>query len=457
MHVAGLLWTTDFNYALKDLRIKLPLLALPVIFSSGPVLSSKQFRLVLLALIASVLSAAMIGFAIWAGWTGVEVKDIRDISPFVSHIRLSLLICLAVITGLYFVAVEHRYVAVLVPVLVALVAFLVLLESVTGIGILIAVLINIGVRRSFYLESKWWRALIIAACVAIPCLMYLYIKSVNSGFAAKEVVDYASLEKSTASGNEYNHLQDNQERENGYLIWIYLCDDELEQQWNQRSDLDYRGLDRKGQELRHTLIRYMTSLGLRKDSAGVWALSKQDVEAVESGIANVVYTSRFGLYGRVHQLIWEVEQYRKGLNPSGHSLTMRFEYWKTALNIIRQQPLTGVGTGDLPDAFKEQYVKDGSMLDEKWRLRAHNQYLSIAVAFGIPGLLLFISVLFYTLVNRLQKGDTLFLAFWLVAAISMFTEDTLETQAGVTFFALFYCLFLFVNPQKGDRDGISGH
>jgi O-antigen ligase len=111
----------------------------------------------------------------------------------------------------------------------------------------------------------------------------------------------------------------------------------------------------------------------------------------------------------------------------------------------------------LPDAFKEQYVKDGSMLDEKWRLRAHNQYLSIAVAFGIPGLLLFISVLFYTLVNRLKKGDTLFLAFWLVAAISMFTEDTLETQAGVTFFALFYCLFLFVNPQKGDRDGISGH
>ena len=35
----------------------------------------------------------------------------------------------------------------------------------------------------------------------------------------------------------------------------------------------------------------------------------------------------------------------------------------------------------------------------------------------------------------------------------MVTEDTLETQAGVTFFALFTSIFLFVNPQNPRIDG----
>jgi hypothetical protein len=30
----------------------------------------------------------------------------------------------------------------------------------------------------------------------------------------------------------------------------------------------------------------------------------------------------------------------------------------------------------------------------------------------------------------------------------MLTEDTLETQAGVTFYALFNCLFLFAKPEE---------
>jgi len=31
LHVIGLLWTTDFDYASRDIQIKLPLLALPLI------------------------------------------------------------------------------------------------------------------------------------------------------------------------------------------------------------------------------------------------------------------------------------------------------------------------------------------------------------------------------------------------------------------------------------------
>ena len=47
LHLIGLLWTTNFTYALKDLKTKLPLLLLPLILSSTPVLSEKNFRTVL--------------------------------------------------------------------------------------------------------------------------------------------------------------------------------------------------------------------------------------------------------------------------------------------------------------------------------------------------------------------------------------------------------------------------
>jgi hypothetical protein len=453
MHVAGLIYTTDFAYAFKDLRIKLPLLALPVILSTAPPLTRKQFENILLALVSGTVIAALAGFITWMGWTGKQVNDVRDIALFVSHIRLSLLICLSIFVCIWFAVSQHRHTLMLIPVMLFLLVFLFILESLTGLIILSIVLLVLGLRRSIYLESGYWKWILMFVSVMIPAVFTWYVYSIFQEFNQREKVDYTMLPLQTPSGNPYMHYSDRQDYENGNLIWIYVCEDELQQQWDKRSKMKYMGLDARGQELRFTLIRYMTSRGLKKDSAAVWALTENDIKTVEKGIANINYTGRSILYGRIQQVIWEIERYSNGGDPSGHSVTMRWEYWKTAVHIIRENPIFGVGTGDVPAAFREQYIKDGSMLTERWRLRAHNQYLSLAVAFGLPGMLFFIVGLIYVLRNRLKNQDTLFLAFWLIAVVSMLTEDTLETQAGVTFFALFYCLFLFVNPQKRSCGG----
>ena len=44
--------TTDFHYGFKDVRVKLPLLIIPIIFSSMPVFSDKQFKTVALVFAA---------------------------------------------------------------------------------------------------------------------------------------------------------------------------------------------------------------------------------------------------------------------------------------------------------------------------------------------------------------------------------------------------------------------
>ena len=101
----------------------------------------------------------------------------------------------------------------------------------------------------------------------------------------------------------------------------------------------------------------------------------------------------------------------------------------------------GVGTGDVDRAFKEQYEKDQSKLEEKWRLRTHNQYITLGIAFGVSGILLVMAVLFYPLISNYKAAGFVFSSFILIAAVSMLSEDTLETQAGITFFAFLYCLF----------------
>jgi hypothetical protein len=135
-------------------------------------------------------------------------------------------------------------------------------------------------------------------------------------------------------------------------------------------------------------------------------------------------------------------------DANGHSITQRFEYWKAAAGIITGHPVLGVGTGDIQQAFDHQYEISKTNLRKEWRLRSHNQYLSITVAFGFFGLIWFLFALIYPSLKLKGYSDFLYLTFFIVAAVSFITEDTLETQVGVTFFAFLNAFFLFNKPEK---------
>jgi hypothetical protein len=67
LHLLGLLYTRDFNYGMEDVRKKIPLLLLPLIFSTTPALSKKNIELVLYLFISSVAVATFICFYILLG------------------------------------------------------------------------------------------------------------------------------------------------------------------------------------------------------------------------------------------------------------------------------------------------------------------------------------------------------------------------------------------------------
>ena len=157
------------------------------------------------------------------------------------------------------------------------------------------------------------------------------------------------------------------------------------------------------------------------------------------------------LKARIYGIIWQIDDYIDGGAPGGHSITQRWEFWKTGLNLLKANPIMGVGTGDIFNEMKMQYEADGTLLVRAYWKHPHNQFLSIAIAFGLLGLIWFLWSLFYPLYYYRANLDFVVIVFVLISLLSMMTEDTIETQAGVSFVAFFYSLFLFSHSQSKEN------
>ncbi len=450
-HALAMIYTSDLAYGLHDLKIKLPLLVLPIIIASSERLTAGEVKLVLLLFVAAVFASSLVSTAALLGWIPVAVEDFREASLFISHIRFALLVDMALFVLTFFaLRPGGRLSTKILYYLIALyfAGFLILSKSMTGIVVAILVGILLSLRWIIMHSGSMAKWFAIVGVVTIPVLISAYIgDKVSEFYTPKD--DLENLDQFTVQGNIYWHDTSNLDLENGYRVGLYWCEKEMESEWNKRSDFNYTGSDLKGQDIKFTLIRYLTSLGYRKDAYGVQRLDDRDVSLIEHGFANSNYRNKNRFHNRIYEIIWQVDIYKRGGNPSGHSLTQRIEFLKTGWAIFKQHWIFGVGTGDLQSAFEEQYNKSSTPLAQEWQLRAHNQWLTFAVAMGVIGFLLMVIAFFAPAI--IERGFTqyLFLLFFTIAFISMFNEDTLETQAGVAFIAFFYPLLLFSVPHEG--------
>jgi hypothetical protein len=454
LHAIGLLYSNDFQYALHDLRIKLPFLALPIIIGTSEQLSGKQIKYILLLFISTVIVSSFISTAILFDLTKIEVNDIREISPFISHIRFALLVNMAIFSLLYYIffnTSNKSYLRGKVIYIIAaiwLIIFLFLLQSFTGILIFIIITPFIIIVWAIKQKNPISKTTVILALIAGLSLITLYIAMSVRKFYSVEEIDPKNIDKYTVNGNKYFHDFNYKVLENGNYVRIYICEKELRNEWNKRSEYDYDGKDKKGQNINQTLIRYLTSKGLRKDSAGVSKLTKEDIRLIENGYSNYIFKSKLGIYPRIYQIIWEIDTYKKLGNPSGHSITQRFEFQKNAIQIIKKHFWIGVGTGDVLQAFNIQYNISNSPLAKRWRLKAHNQLITFFLTFGVFGFIWIMFSLIYPIFYEKKHRSLLFIIFFMIALFSMLNEDTLETHAGISFFSYFYALLLLGHKNE---------
>jgi hypothetical protein len=449
VHILGLIYTTDFDYALKDLRTKFPLLVLPLMLSTSEAFNRKQFYYLMLFFVLTVLVRSV--FNAWLIGTHRFV-DIRDVSHNVSHIIFSLLISLSIYTLFYFILKKHFFSlwqrGIFLLVILWFVFYLVKSQSFTGYAITLITLMILIPVLIFKTRNKMLRAGLLFAILLVTLGIFLTMKSIVTDYYRVIPVDFTTLEKNTSRGNPYIHNPYSPQTENGNYVWIYIQWDELRTSWNKRSKIPFDSLNMKKETVAYTVVRFLTSKGWRKDADAVDRLSKQEVSAIEKGVANEVFLRGFSIRGRIYEFLWGYDNYRKTGNPTGSTLMQRLEFWKASIGIIRENLLLGVGTGDMNIAFREQYEKMNTKLAPDQRWRSHNQFLSIFIGFGIFGFIWFLTAMFYPPFMLRRQDDFFLFVFMIISVLSMLPEDTIESQTGVTFFAFFYSFFLFATREK---------
>ncbi len=422
----GLLWSENIFEGFAAVKIKLPLLIVPLslFYVKRGLLTIK---IAVKTLIISTFFAALAGL-IYGGFI-----EPGNYSPYISHIRMGLLLALCL--GLSILERKRCFSILFGGVAVASVWHT---QSVTGVGMIAFAL--------FYtLVAIAWP--MYRAQTTLTALLTFIITGGIILFSMMPNTHSRELETHTPWGNEYTHYPERHLEENGHKVYINLAIDEMRPEWNNVSVVPFDSLDANGFPLKSTLTRYLTSQGKPKNGAQIASLSTEDISNIESGHTSVRISTHSGLSLRMDELKFELGNYLDGGNPNGNSVTMRLESFKAGTHVLKTGGLTtllfGKGTGDLPSSLNRAYVETESRLQEKFWKRTHNQYLAWWIGCGLIGLILWLVVL---LASWNSIEGSLKLAWWIVA-ISCLAEDTLETQAGVTFAALAITIFTLV-PSK---------
>jgi|LakMenE01Jun11ns_1017448.scaffolds.fasta_scaffold9958751_3 O-antigen ligase len=330
IHILGLFYTSNFGYAINDLKIKLPLLIFPIIIASTKQLTWVELRFILYCLIVSVFASSIYSLIIYSSTDIGNVDTLRNISPIISHIRLSLIICMSLFAIIHLILKSGKKISSALNIVLILIAtwffiFIGILGARAGYLALLSCSVVIFIYQ--IVATKKWNIVIIliSATIILPILMYKYVPSVSQ---------------------------------------------------------------------------------------------------------------------RISEVRNEINQYKDGGNPSGHSITQRFEYWKIAKHIFVSNPIIGVGTGDINDEYKLYYEIHDTPIKKEFQFRAHNQYFTILSTFGILGFAIFIFAFILPYFKGIQKYSLLPTVFIIITMLSMLTEDTLETQAGATFVSFFFSILL---------------
>jgi hypothetical protein len=452
VYLVGLIKTQNFNTAFAKLQIGLPLFLIPLAIGTSPNLNKIEIRKILIAFITGCFASSIYSFYKILTIHGNILEHMNEISPFIFHIRLA--IC--VVTSLVFLPWIYKSLkgktAKIVIAFIGLwfLIFLLIFQSLTGLVILffiILIFIIIQIFKTKDILIKWGAIVLgitfILTVVSGTFKFYLY------NFSPRPLKT-AQLEKLTLHGHPYFHDTTSYWIENGRFVNTYICNYELNKEWAIRSKFNINGNDKEGNKLYYTLTRYLTSKDFTKDSAGIWQLSDNDIANIENGISNPLYINSNGIKARTYRAMWEIYHYKHGSSPEGYSIPQRIEYHKTAFHLIKNNLWFGVGIGDEQDELDAQFKKDHSQLPEPLKLNVHNQFLTYTLEFGIMGLIFIILAIFAPPAISKKYNSYLFSTFLIISILSMFSIDLLEKHAGISFFSLFYSIFLFGNTDFSD-------
>ena len=148
---------------------------------------------------------------------------------------------------------------------------------------------------------------------------------------------------------------------------------------------------------------------------------------------------------RVKQSYWNLKQ--------GKDLSQTFDRyvsWQTALSIVKENPLLGVGVGDAQDKLNARYVSVGNTLWANRELNAHNQYLQTLLETGLIGLILLLAFL-TSLVFSFDKRKRIYaISILVLYGLNFLFESMLLRNSGTMPLA-FFLLVLHISDNGNEE------
>lgn len=446
LYIVGLFYTQDFAYAFHGIKVELPLFVIPVALIGFPI-ERRFFKYILYGFLLSLLITSVYNFNFMLNH---KTLNYRSFSLFGSHIRYALLIVSGILVLIYFSIQNKKYWLYYLPFIIWFSFYTLISQVMSGYVAFFMLVIALFIYFIRTSKSVVLRRIIM---ILIPLMIIIGgVQLYNYLVPQQNSYTFGTLPKTTKYGEVYYHDTTSLWFENKHHIQSFIAKRELQKAWNKRSSLAYSSKLDCGYPLSSLLIRYMASKGLTKDKEGMAKMNNQDIKNVENCISTIVYTYT-PFKKQLALLKNKLFQYAVGGSPNGSSLLERLEYWKAGKRIIQKNWAFGIGTGDVQDIFNKEYAAmNTKLVKEHWN-RAHNQFMTFWITFGLIGFLLFTGFWLWFLWKNIQIKNLLGIGFSLIAIGSFLSEDTLETQQGVTFIALFLglCAMLEIKKYKTSK------
>lgn len=438
----GLARTTDWQAAGSEMLSKITFLLAPIIIVTSKRLEKKELGAVFTVFIAATLAGCLWNTAYALSHS---LSDHREMSRFIDHIRFALCVVMSVVFCIHYSFCNFKTgkvsTAFYLTAAATLSAYLIFSQTLSGIATLFVLALAFAVHLYFTSKNRKLKAVVMTTATMLLVVATAYTSFISyEYFHSKEAApDRGAL---TCNGRAYRFVDD-PIIENGHYIGYYVCDEELERAWKMRSDTVYSEI------VSATLVRYLNSLGMRKDSAAVMSLTDTDIKNVENRYANVEYSRVFSAKKALYQTFFAISLYRKHNVYDESSLLQRVELWKATWSLIKENPVLGVGIGNQRAALDKRLEDMGSPIAGKKKGRgSHNQFLTFWLTSGVFALAYFVFILVYPFLFMKNRIGFVYIALILAIFLSMFVEDTLNAQTGRMLYTIFAPLLLFSEIEK---------
>ena len=166
--------------------------------------------------------------------------------------------------------------------------------------------------------------------------------------------------------------------------------------------------------------------------------------------AFVSYTNLKSLQNRIKYVVYDFENYSKGIYTEGSSDGDRVLSLKAGVSIINQHLITGVGFGDVQSEVEKWHHLNHPSSKDYERFLPTNQWLIYGAGSGLFGIACF-SLGLILLLQPLFFKNIFSVVMILILLIPLITDDTFEGQFGINIFALITGLGILLTRERVGR------